>query len=252
MRTFCERLLVKCRDGRCGGEHADSGVGRHRRRRAARCRARWPDSATGARPPPHQRRPGRVRRRGVGTRRSDDCARFEHPRSNIASRHSSTRGATRRWSARCRRRSSTSRGERHAGFSSRRPSDRSGRQAEALRSISRFRTELGEELGLDPSPELDRLEHRILDHDPTLLAASHRRQALHGYELDEMNGEGAFSLVSARHATIPRSQGGDQTDPRPTRQPARLHAAGSTPKPRQWPPSFTGWHLPAQDEKRKR
>jgi predicted ATPase/class 3 adenylate cyclase/DNA-binding SARP family transcriptional activator/Tfp pilus assembly protein PilF len=39
---------------------------------------------------------------------------------------------------------------------------RSGRQAEALRCYQRARDKLGEELGLQPSPELVRLEHDIL------------------------------------------------------------------------------------------
>jgi DNA-binding SARP family transcriptional activator/WD40 repeat protein len=72
---------------------------------------------------------------------------------------------------------------------------RSGRQAEALRAIQHYRSELADEIGLVPSTELDELEHRILDHDPTLVPASHRRHMLHDYQLDEVIGEGAFSLV---------------------------------------------------------
>ncbi len=72
---------------------------------------------------------------------------------------------------------------------------RSGRQAEALQVLRDYRTGLVEELGLDPSPELGRLEHRILEHDPDLLPPSHRRHDLRGYRLDEVVGEGAFALV---------------------------------------------------------
>ena len=72
---------------------------------------------------------------------------------------------------------------------------RSGRQAEALRAIHLYKSELTDEVGLLPSPELDRLEHQILDHDPTLLPASHRQRVLRDYQLDEVIGEGAFSLV---------------------------------------------------------
>ena len=43
-----------------------------------------------------------------------------------------------------------------------------GRQADALRSFERFRRELGEEMGLEPSPELRRLEEQVLLHDPGL------------------------------------------------------------------------------------
>lgn len=43
-----------------------------------------------------------------------------------------------------------------------------GRQADALRSYSSLRDRMVEDLGLDPSPELQDLERRILEHDPTL------------------------------------------------------------------------------------
>ena len=49
---------------------------------------------------------------------------------------------------------------------------RCGRQAEALASYRDGRTILVEELGLEPSAELRRLEQRILDQDPTLLPAT--------------------------------------------------------------------------------
>lgn len=46
---------------------------------------------------------------------------------------------------------------------------RSGRQAEALNTHKRLRSRLVEELGIDPSPEVQELEERILNQDPTLL-----------------------------------------------------------------------------------
>jgi DNA-binding SARP family transcriptional activator len=49
---------------------------------------------------------------------------------------------------------------------------RSGRQAEALRAYRVVRSELSEELGLEPGGELKRLERAILEHDPALGVAS--------------------------------------------------------------------------------
>src|SRR5262249_58061283 len=45
---------------------------------------------------------------------------------------------------------------------------RSGRQADALRVYQRARAFLVDELGLEPSPALQRLERGILNHDPSL------------------------------------------------------------------------------------
>ncbi len=49
---------------------------------------------------------------------------------------------------------------------------RSGRQAEALEAYRRARETLVEQLGIDPSPELQRLEQSILRHDPELDVAA--------------------------------------------------------------------------------
>ena len=47
---------------------------------------------------------------------------------------------------------------------------RSGRQKEALEAFRTAREELVEELGVDPSPDLQELERQILRHDPSLAA----------------------------------------------------------------------------------
>jgi DNA-binding SARP family transcriptional activator len=47
---------------------------------------------------------------------------------------------------------------------------RSGRQAEALDVYRDARTVLLDELGLEPSDELQALQRAILDHDPSLAA----------------------------------------------------------------------------------
>jgi DNA-binding SARP family transcriptional activator len=49
---------------------------------------------------------------------------------------------------------------------------RSGRQAEALDAYRRAREVLADELGIDPSPELQALQERILRQDPDLAAAA--------------------------------------------------------------------------------
>ena len=49
---------------------------------------------------------------------------------------------------------------------------RSGRQAEALRTYQQVRELFGEDMGIDPSPRLMRLEEQILLHDPTLDGAA--------------------------------------------------------------------------------
>ena len=69
---------------------------------------------------------------------------------------------------------------------------REGRQAEALGAFQRAREILTDELGIDPSTELVRLQQRILEHDPTLEL---RGEPLRGYRLLEPLGEGSFGIV---------------------------------------------------------
>ena len=68
-----------------------------------------------------------------------------------------------------------------------------GRQAEALRAFQRFRDYLAEETGLPPSDALVDLEQRITVGDPSL--APMATEAVPGYELAEVIGEGAFGSV---------------------------------------------------------
>jgi len=75
---------------------------------------------------------------------------------------------------------------------------RSGRQPDALRAFQDYRSHLGDELGLEPSPSLVDLETRIVAHDPSLAHAAGGR-TLHGYRLGERLGSGTDgTLYSAR------------------------------------------------------
>jgi DNA-binding SARP family transcriptional activator len=77
---------------------------------------------------------------------------------------------------------------------------RSGRQADALRAFGRLRTHLGEELGVEPSDHIRRLEERILlgDQDlrhPGPAPGARTRLAVRGYEIREPLGESRSGLA---------------------------------------------------------
>ena len=81
---------------------------------------------------------------------------------------------------------------------------RSGRQGDALRAFGTYRTHLSEELGLDPPPEITRLEERIVLDDPELRQVDAVRAlagrpepglSVRGYELREQIGSGAMGNV---------------------------------------------------------
>lgn len=78
---------------------------------------------------------------------------------------------------------------------------RCGRQAEALRAFHKARRILSEELGVDPSPELQRLELMILQQDPALdppppdARLRTPRGTIRGFEVRDVIGEGSASVV---------------------------------------------------------
>src|SRR5262245_61311349 len=74
---------------------------------------------------------------------------------------------------------------------------RTGRQVDALRVFQAYREVLGEEVGLDPSPQLAELERRILAHDATLQLAEPAGLPLRGYRLGERLGTGRDGTVYA-------------------------------------------------------
>jgi WD40 repeat protein/DNA-binding SARP family transcriptional activator len=69
---------------------------------------------------------------------------------------------------------------------------RSARQGDALAALRRVRGILVEQLGIDPSPELQKLEEQILTQDPVLGILG---QPLRGYRLFEQIGAGSFGVV---------------------------------------------------------
>jgi DNA-binding SARP family transcriptional activator len=73
---------------------------------------------------------------------------------------------------------------------------RSGRQSEALQAYRDARTLLAEQLGLDPGPELQRLEKAILVQDASLAAATPRRLLRNG-RARRLAAVGALALTAA-------------------------------------------------------
>ena len=69
---------------------------------------------------------------------------------------------------------------------------RSSRQADALSAFQGVREMLADQLGVDPSPELQRLHERVLQQDPELEI---KGESLRGYRLLEQIGSGAHGVV---------------------------------------------------------
>ena len=74
-----------------------------------------------------------------------------------------------------------------------------GRRADALKEFRTFRSELSEELGVDPSAALVDLEQRILAQDPELLDATEVVESLRGYRIGDRLGAGQQGSVRAAH-----------------------------------------------------
>ncbi len=83
---------------------------------------------------------------------------------------------------------------------------RSGRQADALRAYAVLRSRLGEELGIEPTPRLRRIEEQIITGEETAYDApsgggrtapdgAASGLTIRGYELREVIGEGAYGVA---------------------------------------------------------
>lgn len=92
---------------------------------------------------------------------------------------------------------------------------RSGRQAEALATCDDLRRRLRDDLGIDPGPEIRRLERAILVQDPALAAGAStegptRARAASGAAVDVLTPGGReLVVIRGRTLTIGRGRGND-------------------------------------------
>lgn len=91
---------------------------------------------------------------------------------------------------------------------------RSGRQADALDAYHRLRRLLSDELGLEPSPAVEELQHRILTHDPTLAIPG---QPVRGYRLVERIGRGRTARSTGRSSRRPAERSRSNSSTRRSR-----------------------------------
>ncbi|MEZ5410739.1 MAG: BTAD domain-containing putative transcriptional regulator [Acidimicrobiales bacterium] len=84
---------------------------------------------------------------------------------------------------------------------------RAGRQSEALAACQRLRSLLVEQLGIDPGPRVQALEHKILTHDPSLLTAGVSAPVP------------AAVAPAAEHPTVPAPDGASPDGPGPAAAP---------------------------------
>ena len=78
---------------------------------------------------------------------------------------------------------------------------RAGRQADALEAFQDARSVLRDELGLDPSPALQRLEHQILNQDPELAAPDAFAPTRHPAAATKPSGIVTFLLTDAERSS---------------------------------------------------
>ena len=74
---------------------------------------------------------------------------------------------------------------------------RAGRQGDALSALARARSRLAEDLGVDPGPELQALQARVLAHDPELLRLPAVPGAGHPEVTTGLPGRKAYAEASA-------------------------------------------------------